>query len=113
VQALPDDLILAQVQLLQVVIFHGGRQTYAIFNGISQLPLDFLVLVGDTRPVAAIELDDSTHERPERRQADARKSHASKSAGLPLIRWDARSLPDFGAIRAAVLEKGAGEGPSW
>ena len=39
----------------------------------------------------------------EARRADANKSHALKSAGVPLIRWTARNLPDAAAIRAAVL----------
>jgi hypothetical protein len=53
--------------------------------------------------VAAIELDDVTHELGNRGRADANKSHALKSAGIPLIRWSARSLPDTAAIRATVL----------
>jgi very-short-patch-repair endonuclease len=52
--------------------------------------------------VAAIELDDATHERRDRLEADARKSHALRSAGVPLIRWDAKRLPDMAAIRAAL-----------
>jgi len=100
--ALPDHLVLAQVQLLQVLNFQRGGKTYAIFNRISQLSLDFLVLDRDTRPVAAIELDDATHIRPDRRRADANKTHALKSAGIPLIRWNAKNLPGAAAIRAAL-----------
>ena len=37
VQTLPKHLVLAQVQLLQVVNFMRGRRTYAILNRISQL----------------------------------------------------------------------------
>ena len=103
VQSLPDHIVLAQVQLLQVLNFKRGRRTYAVLNRISQLSLDFLILNPDTRPVAAIELDDVTHELGDRRRADANKSHALKSAGVPLIRWTARNLPDAAAIRAVVL----------
>jgi len=103
VEALPNHLVLAQVQLLQVLQFQRGRRTQAIQNSFSQLSLDFLVVDRDTRPVAAIELDDATHARADRRGADARKSHALNSAGLQLIRWDARNLPDAAAIRAAVV----------
>jgi hypothetical protein len=58
-----------------------------------QLSPDFLILNPDMGIVAAVELDDATHTRDNRRQADARESHALKSAGVPLIRWDARACP--------------------
>ena len=106
VQSLPDHIVFAQVQLLQILNFQRGRRTYAILNRISQLSLDFLILNPDTSVVAAIELNDATHERKDRRQADARKSHALQSAGVPLIRWNARSLPDAAAIRAALASEG-------
>jgi len=102
VQTLPNHIVLAQVQLLQVVNFKRGRRTYAILNRISQLSLDFLILNPDTGIVAAVELDDSTHAPENRRRADARKDHALKSAGVPLIRWNAKNLPDRVAILAAI-----------
>jgi very-short-patch-repair endonuclease len=102
VQTLPKHLVLAQVQLLQVLNFKRGRRGYAILNRISQLSLDFLILNPDTSIVAAVELDDSTHAPENRRQADARKDHALKSAGVPLIRWSAKNLPDRVAILAAI-----------
>jgi very-short-patch-repair endonuclease len=102
VQTLPSHIVLAQVQLLQVVNFKRGRRTYAILNRISQLSLDFLILNPDTSIVAAVELDDSTHAPENRRQADARKDHALKSAGVPLIRWNAKNLPDRAAILATI-----------
>ncbi len=103
VQSLPEHIVLAQVQLLQVLEFWPGGRTQALFNQISQLSIDFLVLNADASVVMAIELDDATHGRRGRPWADARKTHALKSAGVPLIRWDARRLPEPAAIRAAVL----------
>jgi very-short-patch-repair endonuclease len=105
IQSLPNHIVLAQVQLLQVLNFQRGRRTQTIFNRISQLSLDFLILNPDTSIVAAVELDDATHTREDRRQADARKSHALQSAGVPLIRWNAKSLPDASAILAALPAK--------
>ncbi len=107
VQSLPSHIILAQVQLLQTVNFETGRRPPAVFNRISQLSLDFLILNSDTSIVAAVELDDATHARESRRQADARKSHALQSAGIPLVRWNAKSLPDTAAILAALPAKAA------
>jgi very-short-patch-repair endonuclease len=107
VQTLPNQIVLAQVQLLQVLQFQRGRRSQGIFNRISQLSLDFLILNPDTSLVAAIELDDATHSRADRRQADARKSHALQSAGVALIRWNVKSLPDAAAILAALPAKAA------
>ena len=108
VQSLPNHLVLAQVQLLQVLKFQTGRRTQAILNRISQLSIDFLILNPDTSIVAAIELDDSTHAPENRRQADARKDHALKSAAVPLIRWNTKNLPDRVAILAAISSGGTG-----
>jgi very-short-patch-repair endonuclease len=102
VQSLPNHIVLAQVQLLQVLKFQTGRRTQAILNRFNQLSLDFLILNPDTSIVAAVELDDATHTREASRQADARKDHALKSAGVPLIRWNAKNLPDTAAILAAL-----------
>jgi hypothetical protein len=105
VQSLPNHIVLAQVQVLQVINFRRGHRTHAILNRISQLSLDFLILNSDTSIVATVELDDATHTRENRRQADARKSHALQSAGVPLIRWNAKNLPDATAILAAFPTK--------
>ena len=102
VQTLPNHIVLAQVQLLQILNFQRGRRSRAIFNRITQLSLDFLIVNHEPSIIAAIELDDATYMSEDRRQADARKSHALQSAGIPLIRWNARSLPDASAILAAL-----------
>ena len=71
VESLPDHIVLAQVQLLQALKFKRRRRPYAALNRISQLSLDFLILNANTSLVAAIELDDVTHELGDRWQADA------------------------------------------
>jgi very-short-patch-repair endonuclease len=95
-------VILAQVQLLQALQFKRGQRSQALLNRISQLSVDFLILNPNTSIRAAIELDDRSHERADRKQADARKTHALQSVGVPLIRWNTRSVPDIAAIGAAV-----------
>jgi very-short-patch-repair endonuclease len=105
VQTLPNYIVLAQVQLLQVLNFRRGRRSQAILNRFNQLSLDFLILNFDTSIVAAVELDDATHTRAASRQADARKDHALKSAGVHLIRWNVKNLPDTATILAALPAK--------
>jgi LPXTG-motif cell wall-anchored protein len=72
---------------------------------VLQLSVDFVVVRRDTSIVAAIELDDASHDRTDRREADARKTHALNSAGIQLVRWQARSLPDLPAIAAALIHR--------
>ena len=90
VQALPHHIVLAQVQLLQMVRFKRRSPPYAVLNRMSRLSLDFVVLTPDTG------------RHPDRQSADARKTHALKSAGIPLIRWSVRTMPDAMAINAAI-----------
>jgi hypothetical protein len=101
-EALPDHRILTQVQLLQAVRFKRGSRDGGILNRISQLSIDFLVVTAETTIVAAIELNDATHNDEQRRSADARKAHALKSAAIPLLIWSVREMPDVPAIKAAV-----------
>jgi hypothetical protein len=103
VEALPGYLVLPQVQLVRVVRFKRGHFNRAVWNSISQLSIDFLIAKPDTSIVAAIELDDSSHLRVDRQDADARKGHALMSAGVPLIRWQVGKLPDAGSIRSALV----------
>jgi hypothetical protein len=96
--ALPDHLVLAQVQVIQILAFERGRWTRGIINRMCQLSVDYVKLRPETSIDASIELDDATHARADRRDADARKTHALQSAGIQLVRWNAKSLPDSSAI---------------
>lgn len=101
-EALPNHQVLAQVQLLQTVRFKRGSRDASIRNRISQVSIDFLVVSPETAIVAAVELNDATHDDAQRRAADARKAHALKSAGIPLLIWSVREMPDVSTIRAAI-----------
>jgi very-short-patch-repair endonuclease len=102
VNALPHHIVLAQVQLLQMVRFKRRSPPYAVLNRMSRLSVDFVVLTPDTGIVAAIELDDASHRHQHRESADARKTHALRSAGIPLIRWSVSAMPNAMAISAAI-----------
>lgn len=111
VRAAPNHIVLSQVQLLQMVVFApAAAQRQAVRNRINQLSIDFVIVAPDTSIVAAIELDDPTHLRKHRRAADARKTHALESAGIPLLRWNVRQMPSVRSIEAnlALLAQGAG-----
>jgi len=66
------------------------------------MSLDFVVCKKDSTVVTVIELDDASHEASERRAAEHKKDGALAAAGVPIIRWQAKSLPDIAAIRSAI-----------
>lgn len=77
----------------------GTENAAGWFAKIAQKHIDFVLADRENvRPVLAIELDDSTHERPERRERDAFVDAALASANLPLLRvkaageYDAREI---------------------
>jgi Protein of unknown function (DUF2726) len=93
VQALPDHIVLAQVQMSQFLRVRKGRPVREWRNRISQKTVDFLVCKSDFTIVDA---------RIDRELADATKNRALAAAGVPLVRWHVSALPDFDAIRAMI-----------
>lgn len=102
VKALPECIIFAQVQVSRVLGVKKGSNFHRWNNRINRLSYDFVVCTADGRVVAAIELDDSSHKAASRAATDAKKDRATAAAGVRLIRWGVRALPDEDAIRTAV-----------
>jgi very-short-patch-repair endonuclease len=107
VQALPAHIVLAQVQLSRLLGVKKGNNYQAWFNRINRMSADFVVCNKDSSIVAIIELDDATHQRKGRQAADAKKDRALASAGIRVLRWQARSLPDIAAIRSTFMPDSA------
>lgn len=103
VAALPGLFVLSQVQVSRVLGVSRGVPVHTWPNRINRLSYDFVICSPDGTVLAAIELDDDTHQRPERFSADYRKDRASAAAGLRLIRWHVRDLPDAATIASSVL----------
>ena len=101
VHALPRQIVLAQVHVSRVLGVSAGFDFHAWNNRICRLSYDFVVCASDGRVIAAIELDDSSHNLEERIRADAKKDAATAAAGVPLIRWHVAAMPDVRAIKAA------------
>jgi hypothetical protein len=121
VRALPECLVLAQVQLSRVLGVKKGSNFGEWNNRINRLSLDFVVCLKDSTVVAAIELDDSSHKEARRAEADARKARALEAAGIKLLRWSTNSIPNEAAIRLAFTSpqasdsaeaKGPNQGPT-
>ena len=104
VAALPECIVLAQVQLSRVLGVKKGYNFNEWNNRINRMSLDFVVCLKDSTIVAAVELDDKTHEKTSRMEADAKKEKALSAAGISLVRWNVSALPDETAIRQAFAK---------
>lgn len=102
VQALPECIVLSQVQLsrfINVDRIKAGRDFYKYFNAIAQQSVDYLICLKDFTIVAAVELDDKSHNSKDAQKRDVKKTRNLKAAEIPLIRWHAEFMPSIEQIR--------------
>lgn len=99
---LPDQMVLSQVAVSRILRVEKGHDFRAWLNRVNRMTVDFLVCLPDGTIVAAIELDDGTHDVDERALADAKKAKALESAGIKLLRF--RQMPSETDLRKAFLE---------
>ena len=114
IQALPEHIVLAQVQVSRVLGVKKGFNFHEWNNRINRLSYDFVVCTKDAMVLAVIELDDKSHEAESRADADRKKDSATAAAGLRLVRWQVKALPDEATIRAefaAAPRRGADDAP--
>ena len=102
-KALPEHIILAQVQLSQLLGVKKGNNHQSWLNRINRMSADFVVCSKDSTVVAVIELDDATHLQSKRQAADAKKDKALGAAEIKIIRWQVKAIPDIAAIQAALV----------
>jgi hypothetical protein len=77
-------------ELLYVPGREEDRQSYR--NKIQQKRVDFVLCDPQTlQPAVVVELDDSSHRRPDRRDRDAFVDQAMNCAGLPILHVPART----------------------
>ncbi len=100
VRALPNHIVLAQVQASRVLGVLTGYDAKQWNDRVNRLSYDFVVCSKDAKVVAAIELDDVAPDEPTRIMAEAKKDKASAAAGLRLLRWSADAMPDDATIRS-------------
>ena len=103
IQALPEHIILAQVQLSRLLGVKKGNNYQAWTNRINRMSADFVVCHKDSSIVAVIELDDASHQRKDRQAADAKKDKALASSDVRVVRWQAKSIPDITAIQSTFM----------
>ena len=101
VRALPEHIVLAQVQVSRILGVKKGSNFHEWNNRINRLSYDFVICGKDSTVIAAIELDDKSHESKSRSDTDDKKNRATADAGLKLIRWNVREIPNEETIRSA------------
>ncbi len=101
-QALPDHIVLAQVGMSRFLAVRRGHNARAWYNRINRMSVDFLVCTKDASVIAAVELDDASHQHPDRVSADAKKELALNAAGVRLLRWKVGAMPDEAVIQRSI-----------
>jgi hypothetical protein len=103
-EALPECIILAQVQLSSIIGINklvAKDNYYKWLNPIRMQSVDYLVCLKDFTIVAAIELDDKYHWGKESAERDLKKEKNLEAAGIALLRWRAEAMPKPSEIRRA------------
>ena len=77
----------------------GGRGWWRAFRRISSKHIDFVLAEDDGSLLLAIELDDASHQRRDRRARDKLVERAFAQAGMPLLRVPLRRSGDVGWLR--------------
>ena len=99
-----DHMVFAKVRLADLVNANERHQCWqANFRRVCSKHIDFVVCDSDLKPKIAIELDDSSHRRPDREQRDIDVDPILKLAGLPLLRVFVRKQYDLDLIRRRLL----------
>ena len=96
----------AKVRMEDVIGVHGGRYTKGRMRArgrVKSCHFDFVVTTNEGEIVCAIELDDSSHDRPDRQRADEIKNELAAAVGLKLLRFesDRDYSPEFIASQIA------------
>ena len=110
-KALPEHIVLAQVGLSRILGVKKGNNFGEWFNRINRMSADFVVCSKDSTIVAVIELNDASHEKADRQAADAKKDKALSSAGIRIVRWHVKSMPDEANIKATFAHAQQGVAP--
>lgn len=111
--ALPECEIFPQVPLASFIRIDAKRagkryatNSYRWQNRIGQQRVDFLAcLRQNMTTVAAVELDDPSHESADAQRRDAKKNKSLSDADVPLIRWRVETMPETTEIRGEFLRR--------
>ncbi|NVO04725.1 MAG: DUF2726 domain-containing protein [Rhodoferax sp.] len=104
VMALPGHVVLHRVPLSGVLGVKRGFDFERWNRRIRRLHYDFLICRKDASILAAIALEGTANSKQDPLQADGIKQRASAAAGVRLLRWQAKALPDAAEIQELLGE---------
>lgn len=81
----PEHTVFAKVRLAELVSIQGTVSRQAHLNRIDRKHIDFVVCDKNMAPVVAIELDDASQDRADRRVRDEFLDEVLAAASLPVI----------------------------
>ena len=104
----PDHIVLVQVNLSSFLeinkkLLPDYKKHSSWRNKIDKKSVDFLVCNKDFSVVCAIELDDLSHNRQSRKNADDQKNKAIESAGIKLVRWMKKTMPSSDEMKKQIF----------
>src|ERR1700730_2318886 len=100
-------VILSKVRVADLLIVSSANGTarYRVFRSIACKHVDFVLAEAENlQPMAAIELDDSSHQRADRRLRDQLPDDLFEKAAFPLIRFRAAATYSPRLIEERVEE---------
>jgi Protein of unknown function (DUF2726) len=103
----PGLRVFAQVRIAELLdpAARAAARRQKALSRIFGKSINFVICAARTfEPVAAIELDDQTHLRAERKARDRFVEEAFASAGLPLVRVPVRHIYPAPAVRKMLFE---------
>ena len=107
--------VFPKVRLADVFFVARPNENMSYINRVSQRHVDFLICdASSLRPIAGVELDDSSHSRAHRRESDKFLNEVFTSASLPLVRIPARrqyATSEVASSLAALLPSVAAATP--
>jgi len=99
----PEHIIFSQVSLSRILGVKKGYNNYSWNNRISRMSADFVICEKDFSVLAVIELDDKSHLIPSRIKADRKKDKAITDAGLKIVRWQIKKMPDEAEMKSLLV----------
>lgn len=96
-------LIMCKVRLADIITCSQSAWRQGMGSAISQKHLDFVLCdLRSTRFVLAIELDDRSHDRPDRRKRDGFVNQVLEEARVRLVRFRAQAHYSVESIRQTL-----------
>ncbi len=102
-RVIPEHTVFAKVRLADVIRVPKGTDAWrAHQNRIDRKHLDFVICDANLAPVAAVELDDSSHDSEKRKERDEFVDAALTAAGVPIIHVRASRGYELDELRALL-----------